>query len=77
MLEISIAIISFLIVPSLQQSREACHLGLEKCSCSFSSSTDIIQVDCSSRTMRVINLLDLDKDLNVSNDGQLGIDIKK
>ena len=67
MLDISIEIISFLIVASLQQSREACQLGQEKCSCSFSSSTDIIQVDCSSSTMQTINLLDLDKNLNVSN----------
>jgi hypothetical protein len=75
MLKLSIVILSFLIVPSLQLYIEMCQLGQEKCSCSFSSFTNMIQVDCSSSTIQTVNLLDLDKDLNVSNDDQKDIEL--
>jgi hypothetical protein len=60
-------IISFLILSSFQLHIEVCQLGKEKCSCSQNSFTDMIQVDCSSSTIQTINLLDLDKNLNVTN----------
>ena len=75
MFELPIVRISFLILFSFQFYMEACQLGQEKCSCSQNSFTNMIQVDCSSSTMQLINLLDLDKDLNVSNDDQLEIEL--
>jgi hypothetical protein len=67
MFELPLLIISFLIVPSLQLYIDICQLGQEKCSCIQNYNTYIIQVDCSANSMQTMNLLDLDKDLNVSN----------
>ena len=52
-----------------------CQLGQEKCSCSLNSITNMIQVDCSLISMEAINLLDLDKNLKISNDGQNEIEL--
>ncbi len=68
-------IISFLILSSFQLHKEVCQLGQEKCSCSQNSFANLIQVDCGSNSMQVINLLDLDKDLIVSNNQKWDIEL--
>ena len=65
----------FLIIFSFQFYIEAYQLGQEKCSCSQNSFANIIQVDFGSNSMQVINLLDLDKDLNVSNHQKWNIEL--
>jgi len=64
-----------MIFPTFQLYIEVCQLGKEKCSCSLNSITNIIQVGCSSYSKQIINLLDLDKDLNISNSGYLSIEL--
>jgi len=66
MLKLMIVIISILIDSSRQFNIEVCKLGQEKCSCSLNSISNIL-VDCGSNSMQIINLLDLDKNTNVSN----------
>jgi insulin-like growth factor-binding protein complex acid labile subunit len=74
MLKLSL-LITVLVHNSYQLYIEICQLGQEKCSCSYYSYTNIIQADCSLSSMEIINLLDLDKNLKISNDGQLGIEL--
>ena len=75
MLKLTLLVIAFLVHNSYELNIEVCQLGQEKCSCSQNSITNMIQVDCSLISMEVINLLDLDKNLKMSNDGQNEIEL--